>query len=654
MQARIRISSIALAALSLLPSLAVAVPSVEAYGRLPSIEDVQISPDGRKLAFVRTDAESRILFVTTIDDHKILGKVRLGDTRLRAVRWADDAHVLLTTASNVLPMELEGERTEWNLMQVFDLTSNKIQRLLEHAPNDGTETMNVVYGMPVVRRDGKDTLVMIHGLYVDSPHLCPALFEVNLGNGRTRILRKGTRATRNWLIDDGGEIVAENAYVESARRWEIHLYRNGRPQQTVSGTAAIDEPDLLGLTGTGNAILTALTADGDVTWKPLYLKDGSWGEDIAPGKSLNAVIWEPGSRRLIGTASLKDETHYYFDDPALQESWNWITRVLGRDRVELVSMSADHSRIVVEVFGPTRGYSYQLADVGEHFIEPIGKAYEEVGEIAEVRRIDYAAGDGLKIPAYLTLPPGYAPKALPLIVFPHGGPQASDSLDFDWWAQAMAAQGYAVLQPNYRGSSLSEKWTAAGYGEWGRKMQTDLSDGVRYLAEQGIVDPKRVCVVGGSYGGYAALAGVTIQTGIYRCAVAVAAVSNLESFVSWSGYKSGSMSTRYWDRFLGIEGARDKALDAISPIRHVDRISVPIMLIHGKDDVTVPYDQSTDFATAMKRAGKPFEFVTLAKEDHYLSRSATRLQMLNASVEFLRRNNPPDPPGPVDHTVAAR
>jgi dipeptidyl aminopeptidase/acylaminoacyl peptidase len=570
------------------------------------------------------------------------------------VWWADDTHVLLTTASNVLPMELEGERTEWNLMQVYDLSSLKIQRLLEHAPNDGTETMNVVYGTPVVRREGKDTLVLIHGLYVDSHNLSPALFQVNLTNGRTRILRKGTRATRNWLVDDGGEIVAENDYVEAARRWEIRLFRNGRPQQTVSGIEAIDEPDLLGLTGSGDAIVTSLTEKGDVTWKPLFLKDGTWGTDIAPGKSLNAVVREPGSRRLIGTASLKDETHYYFDDPALQESWNWIERVLGRDRVELVSMSLDHTRIVVEVFGPTRGYSYQLADVTEHFIEPIGKAYEEVGEIAEVRRIDYVAGDGLKIPAYLTLPPGLAPKALPLIVFPHGGPQASDKLEFNWWAQAMAAQGYAVLQPNFRGSDLSERWTTAGYGEWGRKMQTDLSDGVHALAEQGIVDPKRVCIVGGSYGGYAALAGVTVQSGFYRCAVAVAAVSNLESFVSWSGYKNGNMGTRYWDRFLGIDGARDKALDAISPIRHVDRISVPIMLIHGKDDVTVPYDQSTDFATAMKRAGKPLEFVTLDKEDHYLSRSATRLQMLKASVEFLRRNNPPDAPGAGDHSVAAR
>ncbi len=232
-----------------------------------------------------------------------------------------------------------------------------------------------------------------------------------------------------------------------------------------------------------------------------------------------------------------------------------------------------------------------------------------------------------------------------MIVFPHGGPQARDTLGFDWWAQALAARGYAVLQPNYRGSDLNQKWVESGYGEWGRKMQTDLSDGLAYLAAQGIVDPKRACIVGASYGGYAALAGVSIQSGIYRCAVSVAGVSDPANMLQWVAGKEAygaKIGTRYWERFLGVANPGDKKLDAISPLKHADKITVPLMLIHGREDSTVPYEQSTDMVKALKRAGRTPEFVTLDKEDHYLSRSATRLQMLKSSLAFLEKNNPPD------------
>ena len=145
--------------------------------------------------------------------------------------------------------------------------------------------------------------------------------------------------------------------------------------------------------------------------------------------------------------------------------------------------------------------------------------------VSKVESVKYKAADGLEITGYLTLPNGREAKGLPLIVFPHGGPASRDTLGFDWWAQAMASRGYAVLQVNFRGSDgLGWEFTKAGFGEWGRKMQTDLSDGVRNLTSQGVVDPKRVCIVGGSYGGYAALAGATLQKDVYRCAVSFGGV----------------------------------------------------------------------------------------------------------------------------------
>jgi dipeptidyl aminopeptidase/acylaminoacyl peptidase len=348
---------------------------------------------------------------------------------------------------------------------------------------------------------------------------------------------------------------------------------------------------------------------------------------------------------MMGMGYVGDDTHYHFIDKELQAGWDWTVRVFGFQRVELVSISADHSRLLVRVQGSKSGFAYYLSDIKEHLTKTIGAVFEGVTQVADMRAIKYKAADGLEIPAYLTLPPDRPAKDLPVIVFPHGGPQARDNLGFDWWAQAMAMQGYAVLQPNYRGSSLDKKFIEAGYGQWGRKMQTDLSDGLSYLATQGIVDPKRACIVGASYGGYAALAGVTLQSGIYRCAVAVSAVSDPANFMRWVGRKESygeKTGQRYWERFLGVDDPSDKRLDAISPLKHIDQLTVPMLLIHGRDDTTVPYDQSLDVAKVMKKAGRTVELVTLDREDHYFSHSATRLQMLQTSMDLLEKYNPVD------------
>jgi dipeptidyl aminopeptidase/acylaminoacyl peptidase len=202
-----------------------------------------------------------------------------------------------------------------------------------------------------------------------------------------------------------------------------------------------------------------------------------------------------------------------------------------------------------------------------------------------------------------------------------------------------------VLQPQFRGSEgFGEAHLAAGYGQWGRKMQTDLSDGVRQLAKDGTIDPKRVCIAGASYGGYAALAGVTLDPGVYRCAVAVAGVADLGRMLRWERERrngSGNEAVRFWRRFMGVTANDDSSVDAWSPALKADTITAPVLLIHGKDDTVVAFEQSRIMADAMRKAGKPVELVTLAGEDHWLSRGPTRIQMLEATVAFLEKHNPP-------------
>ncbi|MGC1458488.1 MAG: alpha/beta fold hydrolase [Steroidobacteraceae bacterium] len=604
-----------------------------------------LSPDGSRLAVVKSTQDNRTLAVISLDDEKLLLKAALGDAKLRALQWIDNDRLVTTTASSKMPFRLSGEAVEWNLLTLFDVKAAKARPLLDRVNGD-TPTMNVTYGPLVVQHHGDDTLLYVHGYYI-TDQTTPGLFRINLRTGNESLIKQGEARVDEWVIDDNGEVVADYAYQERPREWSIDLYHKGRRWQKVSGIAPIDAPEILGLTPEGAAVVVAVTEPTGRVWRPLSITDGTWGQDIAPDEAMTDLIYKNGSRRMIGTEFIGDTTRYHFSDPQQQEAWDWTERVFSYQyqRVEFVCASDDFSRILVRVMGGKYGYAYYLADFKEHRTRKVGDVYTGLAQIAEMRPIKYKAADGLEIPAYLTLPPGRPEKNLPVIVMPHGGPEEHDVQSFDWWAQALAAQGYAVLQPNYRGSDLNLKWVEGGYGQWGRKMQTDLSDGLHDLVARGIADPARACIVGASYGGYAALAGVTLQSGIYRCAIAVAGVSDLSNMLYWVERAEGpgpEIVERYWLRFLDVSAPGDHKLDAISPLRHADQLSVPLLLIHGRDDVTVPYAQSADMAKSLKRAGKPVEFVTLEKEDHYMSRSATRLQMLQSSVEFLRKYNPPD------------
>src|SRR5690606_13015279 len=266
-----------------------------------------------------------------------------------------------------------------------------------------------------------------------------------------------------------------------------------------------------------------------------------------------------------------------------------------------------------------------------------------IGEelVGPVSAFEYTAADGLEMDGVLTLPPGLEPATLPLVVMPHGGPRLHDEVEIDWWAQAFASRGYAVFQPNFRGSSNRDSaFVRAGNGEWGRKMQTDISDGGAALAAQGTVDPARDCIVGASYGGYSALAGVTLQQGLYRCAVAVAPVSDLGMMYRTDRTESGGSAvvTRSLLEQLGPRSG----FDAVSPRRFAAQADAPILLIHGRDDIVVPFEQSARMADALKDAGRPHRLVELRAEDHWLSRAETRLLMLEEAVAFVQQHNPAD------------
>jgi len=550
--------------------------------------------------------------VNSLIEHKFIGKgLRLGNAKLRSIEWADNDHLMIFSSSTGVPMGLMGPASESLKLNVWDLAKQKqtFYPQLNGEPN--TMIMNTVRGRVMVRRREGHTLLFIPGTYVAGVTL-PALFRVDLETGIQRLILRGNLQTESWLVDEAGEVVAEEDYNQKEQRWRILDNRDGQLQEIASGHEAIDIPSLLGFSPDPGTLLVQTTENGGQIWRLLSLKDGTFGPAMAERHSMEAPIEDRQSYRMIGGIHVDDSAHYVFFDQHMRGLWNSIVDGYADEQVEFVSGSADFSKIIVKVNGPVHGFTYNLMDLTTFKAMPIGEVYEGVGTPLEVKRIDYDAADGLKITAYLTLPRGKAAKNLPLIVLPHGGPAERDNAEFDWWAQALAAQGYLVLKPNYRGSTDTAQLLTAGFGQWGRKMQTDLSDGVRYLVKQGMVDPARVCIVGGSYGGYAALVGVTLDPGVYRCAVSVAGISDLKRLLQ-AVNPYADLQRRYWNRFMGVSGPSDPLLEQLSPIKYLDAITVPVLLIHGKDDTVVRFEQSDLMFDAMKHAKKDVEMVTLKR-----------------------------------------
>lgn len=609
------------------------------YGNLPAYDEVRLSDSGDRLAYISIVGEERSLIINSLEDMSLIGGVRAGQVKVRGLDWVGEDYVLVQTSATQASDLTGWRRVEFYDGQIYAIPTRRVVRVFSHTE----DVMSKLGGSPIVRGTNEAPLLIVPG----QGRKGLGLYVVDPATGQSDRKIQDQEWAGNYIIDAAGNPVARARYDDASYRWELQIKRGDFWRTVWTKEAPLDQPSLVGL-GTTARQVVVWGGDGakDDEMRVYDIDANAWSDlpfDGAP----TSIISHPRSRLLVGARTVGETGDtYQFLDPTFERMWRSVKAAFPGKQVRIQSLSNDLRQIVVRTEGPGDPGTYQLVDMDRRSAEIIGEEYPlRPDQVGEVRAISYAAADGMRIPGYLTLPPGVSePKGLPLVVLPHGGPASRDYYGFDWWAQALASRGYAVLQPNFRGSDgLGQAHLEAGYGEWGRKMQTDLSDGVRWLASEGIVDPAKVCIVGASYGGYAALAGPTLDPGVYRCAVSVAGVSDLRAMVQWSASQSGrrdTSSVRYWNRFMGAERLGDRALDALSPAYQVDKLTVPVLLLHGRDDTVVPIIQSRRFVDAARSAGKPVEFVELSSEDHWLSKAATRLQMLTETVRFLEANNP--------------
>jgi len=640
------------------PAFSEGPPPAEAFGSLEAVDLSRINPAGQLVAWVANDGKATQVTVIDLASHKTLRNFAV-DTgfKVRQLEWANDATLLfsvsttLTSTRRRLPSRFELQR--WI---AADVTRGSVKLLLTKASE------HVLSASQLVSRQGSTpgTVIMASTDWNANDKASEIgtrlgggrrnsgwqynLYEVDIADGKSKLLERGTPYTDDWLVDAKGQPFARREYNPEIGRYSVMVkdgagwkraFESAESVMTLAGVAPDDSAIYaVGSIGEPRRALWSIPVDGSAP--KMLLGD--------PQLEVEAAQLDPLTDAVVGARLGGMQRPFRWLDASFEKRTAGLGRTFAGRTAEIVSRSADNKRIVVRVSSGTQAPIYYLVDFGAKTADIVGEAYPALATVTPgtQRVYTYKSRDGAELNAYLTIPAGAAEKNLPLVVMPHGGPEARDDPDFDWWTQFLSSRGYAVLRPQFRGSTgFGRDHVLAGRGQWGLRMQDDVTDGVKSVIADGIVDAKRVCIVGASYGGYAALAGVTYTPELYACGVSVAGVSDLGEMLAWEQKMEGddSDSALYWRDSIGTRD--DPRVGQKSPARYARNIRAPVLLIHGTNDSVVPFAQSQMMDSALSAAGVSHQLITLDSEDHWLSSGATRIRLLSEIEKFLAANLAP-------------
>jgi len=644
---------------AILPALLLAgtVPAIDpaqAFGRREEIEQASLSPDGTKFAFLgpRTGQGSALYVVDLATDsppapHAIL--VADGDPeRISSCRWAANTrlvcsiygitslgaaglgyttrYVAVDSDSGNLKLLYQGDSSRQlgfstfggRIIDWLPDEDGAVLMMREYIPEAsiGTRVAQTQQGIGVGRVDTRS------GLFsrVESPR-DGAWEYITDGRGNVRIM--GVIAT-----DSGGYSRDKTKYMyrkKGSRDWE--------DLSIVTSDGAGFDP--YGVDPDEDVVYGLKTLNGRKAAYKIAL-DGSLKETLIfahPSVDVDRFLQIGRRGRIVGVSFATDRRETFFFDPELRKLAASLARAMPTlPLIQFVDSSVDGQRLLIWAGSDTDAGRYYLFDRSKRELNELLTVRPALANVslASVKPISYKAADGTNIPAYLTMPPGKADaKGLPAIVMPHGGPGARDEWGFDWLSQYFANRGFAVLQPNFRGSAgYGQDWFAKnGFQNWHTAI-SDVDDGGRWLISSGIADPKKLAIVGWSYGGYAALQSAATEPGLFGAVVAIAPVTDLDLLREES---------RYWSNYNQVSGfiGTGPHVEAGSPARHADKIRSPVLMFHGTYDRNVGVRESQVMASRLKSSGKA-TLVTFNKLDHYLNDSEVRSRMLSQTDSFLR------------------
>jgi dipeptidyl aminopeptidase/acylaminoacyl peptidase len=637
-----------------------ALPPPEAFGSIPAMRDVILSPDGGHLAAIQ-ELDGKPAAV--IYDMKRPGEPVVfpsADGIVQGIEWAKNDRLLVFLGKSMRTgLDPANLMLDWGRTMAISPDGSQQAELFKgnialQNNVSATEVTDLALDDPthiymplwVFDRIKVENDIGLNRFDTDKNYFHRHLYRVDLASGHGERIAEGSTDTIEWYTDGHGNVAARVDQTHEPLVDHVMVFKNGEWKEI--GTFAADSGKgaiVLGLSDDGKRLIRGARAPSGM--QSLVQRDLQTNVETplfsVPGYDVSEALVDPWTRRTIGGGYSADKEEYKYFDPSRQALQNGLEAAFPGQSVNAVSFDLSRDKVIAEVDGPQQPPAYYIVDRTTHQATLFGSTYPKLhaSDLGEMKSYAYKARDGLTIPAYITLRPGRTPKGLPAIVMPHGGPDDRDEVRFDWWAQFFANRGYVVLQPNFRGSwGYGKAFSDAGLQQWGLKMNDDVSDGVKRMIADGVADPKRVCIVGWSYGGYAALAGATFSPDLYACAVSMAGVSDLPHMLQYEKTKMGkrSYSVSFWTSRIGSIYDDSDQLRATSPARHADQVRCPVLLLHGENDSTVPIDQSETMESALKSAGKQVEFVRLEGDDHYLEVSATRIQMLTAIEKFLKAN----------------
>ncbi len=474
------------------------------------------------------------------------------------------------------------------------------------------------------------------------------VFKVNITEPRSHIrYLRGRRNVQEWMADHDDEIRLGIGFKGSgqpepymtARATDSKKWRDISHRVQVDGVTF--EP--LAFSENPNHLYVKSNHNGDPVGLYLYdIATDEWIEEVFrhPSVDVLSIRLDPTTHELLKVLFIDDDVGAeQFAERPVQAVMRELDKQMGDVDMRLVAVSDDGHHAVVRVVGEQGPGKFVLVNGETSQAVAFPPQYPGLDNVEFGRTIstEYVARDGLTIPAYVTLPPGLESlddaEGLAFVIHPHGGPTARDFQRFDFHVQFLASRGYGVLQMNFRGSSgYGREFEDAGDREWGQAMQDDIADGVAWLIDNGYATADRIAIVGGSYGGYAALMGAVKTPDLYQCAVSFAGVADLPDLLHRAkNFTGGTYGTRH----IGNLWRDRKMLANNSPARRAEEIEVPVLLVHGTLDTRVDISQSKNMARQLRRHGKTYQYVEQEGGDHHLSLYKHRLEYLQATEVFL-------------------
>ena len=603
----------------------------------PEIASAQISPDGKYIAFRKPYKDTMNLWVKKAEEPFDRARLITNETKrpIRGYFWSRDSRFILFVNDF-------GGDENFNVYAVDPSAAPAAGTEIPATRNltDMKKVRAIIYDVP---RNEPDVIYV--GLNDRDPRWHD-LYKLRISTGQRELIRKNDNRYDGYEFDNAGKLRLATRITEGGDTEIVRLDPDGKSTKVYSCTVFETCSALRFHKDNKRAYI--MTNTGDVDLIRLVLLDPDTGKE-EPVESDPMKRVDFGSARfsdvsddILYTLYQDEKPRFYFKDKAFEADYKLLKQKAGGKEISFGPSTADEMKFIVTAWSDT--------EPGETFVfdrktKELTKQYrirERLPReaLAEVRPVRYKSSDGLEIPAYLILPKGVAAKNLPAIMMPHGGPWGRDTWGYFGYAQFAANRGYAVLAPNFRGSTgYGKKFLDAGNKQWGDKMQDDITWGVKYLVDQGIADPKRIGIWGGSYGGYATLAGITFTPDLYAAAVAEVAPSNLITLLETIPPYWESGRALFYKRMGDPNTPEGKAqLMRQSPLTHVAKIKTPLLITQGANDPRVNKRESDQIVIALRERNYPVEYLLAPDEGHGYARPVNNMAVIAAAERFLAKH----------------